>query len=110
MDYIQNNITFPDLDTDKWMESVTTLGAKYAVLVLDHFSGFNLWPSQVYNYSIAITKWKDGKGDIVADFLRSCKKYNVTPGFFYSVHENWYHGVKNFVAKNQTEFELIAIA
>ena len=77
-----------DLNTDQWLEAAVSFGARYAVLVVDHFSGFTLWPTKLGNYSIAMTSWRGGKGDVLADFIQSCKKYNVRPGVFYSVHEN----------------------
>ena len=33
------------LDTDQWMEAAQALGAKYAVLVAKHCSGFLQWQS-----------------------------------------------------------------
>jgi hypothetical protein len=50
----------------------------------------------VHNFSIAHTAYGGGGRDVVADFIRSCQKYNVRPGFFYSVHFNWFLGVNNF--------------
>ena len=35
-----------DLDTDQWMEAAAALGARYAVLVAKHGSGFSLWPTE----------------------------------------------------------------
>ena len=90
------------------MKAAKRFGAKYVVLTLDHFSGFLLWPSSTnYNYSVKFTKWKEGKGDIAKDFIKSCHKYGLEYGFFYSVHRNWYMGVENYATKDpkkQDEF------
>lgn len=32
----------------EWLDAAAAFGAKYAVLTADHFSGFNLWPSQAW--------------------------------------------------------------
>ena len=48
-------------------------------------TGFTLWNTASHDYSIAYTAYKGGGQDVVADFVASCKKYNVRPGFFYSV-------------------------
>eukprot|EP01064_Diplonema_japonicum_P034425 TRINITY_DN7118_c0_g1_i1.p1 TRINITY_DN7118_c0_g1~~TRINITY_DN7118_c0_g1_i1.p1 ORF type:complete len:457 (+),score=91.30 TRINITY_DN7118_c0_g1_i1:71-1441(+) len=84
------------LDTDKWVEIASSFGAKYIVLVADHMTGFTLWDTKLHNFSIAHTKWKGGGGDLVKDFLTSCEKYNMKPGFFYSSHYNWFLGVNDF--------------
>lgn len=42
------------LDTDQWIHTAKSLGAKYAVLVAKHCSGFSLWPTTAHEYSIKI--------------------------------------------------------
>lgn len=83
------------LDTDQWLESAQKIGAKYAVLVAKHCSGFSLWPTQAHEYSIKNSPWKNGKGDIVADFIASCKKYGIKPGIYASTTANGYLQVDN---------------
>lgn len=78
------------LDTDQWIETAVALGAKYAILVAKHCSGFSLWPTKAHPYSVAASPWRDGKGDVVADFIASCKKYNVRPGLYASCGCNAY--------------------
>ena len=84
------------LDTDQWVQSAADFGAKYIVLVVDHMTGFTLWDTSVHNFSIAHTQWRGGGGDILTDFVASCKKYGLKPGVFYSTHYNWYLGVNNY--------------
>ena len=83
------------LNTDQWLKAAQSLGAKYAVLVAKHCSGFCLWPTKAHDYHIGNTPWKNGKGDIVADFFASCKKYGIKPGLYYSVAANGYLEVDN---------------
>lgn len=83
------------LDTDQWIEAAAKMGAKYAVLVAKHCTGFCLWPTEAYDYSVATSPWKNGKGDIVRDFIVSCKKYEVKPGLYYSSFCNHYLKVDN---------------
>ena len=80
------------LNTDQWVESAVALGAKYAVLVAKHGTGFCMWPSKVHPYHVGNTPWRGGQGDIVADFIQSCKKYGVKPGFYYSINSNLFLG------------------
>ena len=86
-------VTPSALDTDQWLEAASAAGAKYAVLVAKHCSGFSLWPTKAHGYSIAASPWKDGKGDIVADFIKSCRKYGIRPGLYASLGCNAYLGV-----------------
>lgn len=84
----------PDaLDTDNWLEAAASMGAKYAILVAKHCSGFCLWPTKAHAYSVATSQWKDGKGDIVADFIASCQRFGILPGLYYSANANGYLGM-----------------
>jgi alpha-L-fucosidase len=84
-----------ELDTDQWLETARKLGATYAVLVAKHCSGFSLWPTEAHDYSVKHSPWKDGKGDIVKDFVTSCKKYGIKPGIYASTTANGYFYVDN---------------
>jgi alpha-L-fucosidase len=83
------------LDTDQWLRAAKAAGAKYAVLVAKHCSGFSLWPTEAHDYSVKSTQWKNGKGDIVADFIASCKKYGIKPGIYASASANGFCYVDN---------------
>lgn len=79
------------LDTDQWMHAAKAIDAKYAVLAAKHDSGFCIWPTEQYEYSVKSSKWCNGKGDVVADFVRSCRKHGIKPGLYISysklIHE-----------------------
>lgn len=81
------------LNTDQWIRAAKAAGAKYAILVAKHTTGFALWPTKVNHLSVKYTPWEHGKGDIVADFIKSCKKYGLKPGIYYSTNVNTYYGV-----------------
>ena len=85
----------PELDTDQWLETAKKAGAKYAILVAKHCSGFSLWPTKAHDYSVASSPWRDGKGDLVAEFIASCKKYDIKPGLYCSASANAYMKVEN---------------
>ena len=84
-----------ELDTDQWLETAAKLGAKYAVLTAKHGSGFTLWPTSTHDYNISRSPWKDGKGDIVRDFVNSCHKYGIKPGIYANMATNGYLWVDN---------------
>lgn len=76
------------LDTDQWLRTARSAGAKYAILVAKHWSGFSLWPTEAHDYSVKSSPWRNGKGDIVADFIRSCEKFGIRPGLYCSASGN----------------------
>lgn len=81
------------LDTDQWMEAAKALGAKHSVFVAKHCSGFILWQSDAYPYGLKQTKWRDGKGDILRDYVRSSRKAGIAPGIYISWPANAHWGV-----------------
>jgi alpha-L-fucosidase len=83
------------LDTDQWMEAAKAMGARYAVLVAKHCSGFLQWQSDLYPYGVKQSSWRGGKGDVVGDFVNSCRKYGIQPGLYASVSANGYLEVDN---------------
>jgi alpha-L-fucosidase len=105
------------LDTDAWVATAASFGAKYVVLVADHMTGFTLWDTAAHDYSIAHTAYKGGGQDVVRDFVASCAKHGVRPGYFYSMHFNWFLGVDGFEVghpplgpRSYTQQEYLAIA
>lgn len=73
-----------ELNCDQWIETAKAAGATYAILTTKHHDGFALWPSKFSNYSVAQTPWKNGKGDVVREFVTSCRKYGLKVGLYYS--------------------------
>ncbi|MFV0580548.1 MAG: alpha-L-fucosidase [Parabacteroides gordonii] len=101
------NIFNPEqLDTDQWIRSVKAMGAGIAILTATHETGFALYQSDVNPYCMKALKWKDGKGDIVRDFVNSCRKYGVQPGIYIGIRWNSFLGVHDFIMpKDGTKFQ-----
>ena len=72
------------LNCEQWIRTIKKAGAKYAVLVCKHHDGFANWPSKYTDYSVANTPWKNGKGDVVDEFVKACRKYDIKIGLYYS--------------------------
>ena len=83
------------LDTDQWLETAKSFGAKYAVFVAKHCTGFLSWQSNAYDYGVKQSSWRGGRGDVVKDFLASCERYGIKPGLYASVTCNAYWTVDN---------------
>ena len=75
------------LDCENWISQVKAAGGRYAILVCKHHDGFANWPSNYSEYHVGLTPWKDGKGDVVQEFVDACRKYDVKVGLYYSPAE-----------------------
>ncbi|MEC0242812.1 alpha-L-fucosidase [Paenibacillus dokdonensis] len=72
------------LDCEQWIRTAKEAGMEYAVLTAKHHDGFSNWPSKYSSFTVAQSSWKEGKGDVVKEFVEACRKYGVKPGLYYS--------------------------
>ncbi len=72
------------LDTDQWCRIAKASGAKGMIITAKHHDGFCLWPSNQSTHTVRESKWKDGKGDVLADLKKSCEKYGLKFGVYIS--------------------------
>jgi alpha-L-fucosidase len=84
------------LDTDQWLEAAKAAGARYAIFTATHHQGFLQWQSDVYSFGLKQARWRDGKGDIVRDFVESCRKYGIAPGLYLGIRFNAHYQVYNY--------------
>ena len=84
------------LNTDQWVKAAKDAGAAFAIMTVTHETGFALYQSDVNPYCLKAVKWKNGKGDIVADFVSSCRKYGIKPGLYIGIRWNAFFGVHDF--------------
>ena len=92
------------LNTDQWIQAAKAGGAKFAVLTVTHETGFALYQSDANPYCMKAIKFQNGKGDIVRDFVNSCRKYGVEPGIYVGIRWNSYLGVHDFKIEGTSEF------
>ncbi len=83
------------MDPEQWVRSASELGARYAVLVAKHVTGFAMWDTEVNDFSIAHTDWRGGGGDACREFVEACRKYGIKPGFYYSTVTNGYYDIND---------------
>ena len=116
------------VDTDQWLSLIKAYGGKYAVLTVKHNCGFLLYPSNTtlpdgtrFNYSVAQSGYAGGQADIVADFVASCKRHGIRPGFYFSLASSAIFDVSGNTVQNsslvpgqvrvtQAEYESINLA
>ena len=92
------------LDTDQWIKAAKDAGATFAILTATHETGFALYQSAVNPFCLKAVNWREGKGDIVADFVASCRKYGLKPGIYVGIRWNSFFGVHNFQVNGEGPF------
>jgi alpha-L-fucosidase len=92
------------LNTDQWIQSAKAAGATFAILTVTHETGFALYQSDVNPYSLKAVQWKNGKGDIVQEFVNSCNKFGVKPAIYIGIRWNSFMGVYDFLVQGNTAF------
>lgn len=71
-----------ELNTDQWVDTAVSMGARYVVFVAKHQGGFCMWQTHTTDYSIRNTPWKGGKGDVLAEISASCRKRGLPLGVY----------------------------
>ncbi|GAB2567311.1 alpha-L-fucosidase [Gracilibacillus alcaliphilus] len=90
-----------ELDCEQWIRKAKEANMTYAVLTAKHHDGFSNWPSAYTDFSVKNSPWKDGKGDVVKEFIEACRKYDLKTGLYYSP----YDGSVDFYNKDAKEYD-----
>lgn len=72
------------LDCRQWARTAKSGGARYMVFTAKHHDGFANWPSRLTDFSVAHSPWKNGKGDVVREYVNACREYGLKVGLYYS--------------------------
>lgn len=72
------------LDCEQWARVAKEAGMQGIIITAKHHDGFCLWPTELTEYCIRNTPYKDGKGDIVGELKAACEKYGLKFGLYLS--------------------------
>ncbi|WP_244156232.1 alpha-L-fucosidase [Maribacter ulvicola] len=72
------------LDTDQWCRVAKEAGMKMVMITVKHHDGFVLWQSRYTQHGIMSSPFQDGKGDVLRELSKSCKKYGLKMGVYLS--------------------------
>lgn len=71
-------------DCRRWIRELKDAGVKYTVLTAKHHDGFALWQTAQTEFSIKNTPYKNGKGDVIKEYVDACREYGMFCGIYYS--------------------------
>lgn len=71
-------------DAQQIAAAAASAGFKGLISVAKHHDGFCLWPTATTNYSVASSPWKDGKGDMVKEFMQATHDHGMKFGVYLS--------------------------
>jgi alpha-L-fucosidase len=88
----EDPLTFaPDkLDCNQWAAACKAAGMNYAVLTVKHTEGYGLWDSQHTSHDVtAFTNYRNGKGDLVREYVDAFRKSGLKVGLYYCMPGNF---------------------
>lgn len=72
------------LDVRSWARAARGAGFRAMILTAKHHDGFCLWPTSTTRHSVAASPWRNGKGDLVREFVDACRAEGLKPGLYCS--------------------------
>lgn len=71
-------------DAHQIARAAASAGFRGLISVAKHHDGFCLWPTKTTTYSITRSPWKNGKGDMVREFMEASRENGLKFGVYLS--------------------------
>jgi alpha-L-fucosidase len=72
------------LDARQWARTARESGFRAMILTAKHHDGFCLWPTRTTQHSVASSPLRDGKADVVREFVAACRAEGLRAGLYLS--------------------------
>ena len=82
------------LDAREWVRVLKETGFKKLILVVKHHDGFVLYPTAHTDYSVKVSPWRRGKGDLLLEVSQAATEFDMDMGVYLSpwdAHSPLYH-------------------
>ena len=85
-----------ELNASQWMATAKDLGAQEVCLTAHHEGGFALWQTralfrgQAYPYGVASSPWRNGTGDVAAEFAAAARAAGIKVCYYIGPNANGY--------------------
>jgi len=75
----------PDrFDAARIVQAAKSASAGYIIFVAKHVGGYCAWQTDTTDYSLKTSPWRNGKGDMVADFAKASREQGLGFGVYLS--------------------------
>ena len=72
------------LDARTWAKTARDAGFRALILTAKHHDGFCLWPTKTTTHSVVKSPWREGRGDVVREFVDACRAEGLGAGLYLS--------------------------
>ena len=72
------------LDARQWVRAAKAGGFRTMILTAKHHDGFCLWPTETTAHSVRSSPWREGRGDVVREFVDACRAEGLGVGLYLS--------------------------
>ena len=72
------------LDARQWARAAKAGGFRTMILTAKHHDGFCLWPTETTDHSVRSSAWREGRGDVVREFVDACRAEGLGVGLYLS--------------------------